>query len=71
MTMEGVINNNINLIPKFDEIFPIVKICWSGNHICEEIVSFNILWKKAHKLNNDTKNISKRSMSKVLGMFLN
>lgn len=65
--MEGV---NINLNPKFDEIFPIVKICWSGNHICEESI-INILWKKAHKLNNDTRNISKRSMSKVLGMFLN
>lgn len=29
---------HINLNPKF-ESFPIVKICWSGNHICEEIVS--------------------------------
>lgn len=47
MTMEGVINNNINLIPKFDEIFPIVKICWSGNHICEEIVSL-IFYGKRH-----------------------
>lgn len=36
--MEGVINNNINLILKFDEIFFIVKICWLGNYICEEIV---------------------------------